>query len=555
MTKVSGSQLITRCLSTLGIDTVFAVAGDHTLPLMDTMHNSGIRFIDTRHEQGAVDMANAWGRIKHKPGISMFTTPGHANAIPGLAFAHQLESPIINISGCASQDRLGQWAAQEIDQVGMAKPVTKDAWLIQDVRRIPEFFWRSYKLAMTGRRGPIHLTIPVDVQTAKVDISSVWQYEPPNHTSEDLGQSAPQKILDAIEILNSASSPVVVAGNGAWSLEQGDLDAFAEITRIPILNEQAARGVISDEHPYGFGISDIRVVDTAKLISKSDAILLLGKKLDFTFDFGEPPCISSDAKIIQIDPDPQIIGRTRRVDIGICGNVREVVLQLTEVAKSSKWKQSNLVDELAATHDKQQKDLDSMIGNENGIHAMEVHQTAKRLAPNDTCLVFEGADFGFYGAAYWPATSKDRWFTNGVMGMLGWAIPFGIGAQVALPQSKVLVFAGDGSFGFNGLEIDTAVRHNIPAIILIGNDSVWGIDYHQQKQFFGQSIATELLPNTRYDLIAKALGAHGEFVQDLSELAPALERAYASTKPSVINVKTIPSPSPLTKWVLETKQY
>ena len=217
----------------------------------------------------------------------------------------------------------------------MAKPVTKDAWLIQDVRRIPEFFWRSYKLAMTGRRGPIHLTIPVDVQTAKVDISSVWQYEPPNHTSEDLGQSAPQKILDAIEILNSASSPVVVAGNGAWSLEQGDLDAFAEITRIPILNEQAARGVISDEHPYGFGISDIRVVDTAKLISKSDAILLLGKKLDFTFDFGEPPCISSDAKIIQVDPDPQIIGRTRRVDIGICGNVREVVLQLTEVAKSS----------------------------------------------------------------------------------------------------------------------------------------------------------------------------------------------------------------------------
>ncbi len=470
MTKVSGSQLITRCLSTLGIDTVFAVAGDHTLPLMDTMHNSGVRFIDTRHEQGAVDMANAWGRIKHKPGISMFTTPGHANAIPGLAFAHQLESPIINISGCASQDRLGQWAAQEIDQVGMAKPVTKDAWLIRDVRRIPEFFWRSYKLAMTGRRGPIHLTIPVDVQTAQVDISSVWQYEPPNHTSEDLGQSAPQKILDAIEILNSASSPVVVAGNGAWSLQQGDLDAFAEITRIPILNEQAARGVISDEHPYGFGISDIRVVDSAKLISKSDAILLLGKKLDFTFDFGEPPCISSNAKIIQVDPEPTIIGRTRRVDIGICGNVKEVVLQLTEVAKNSKWKQSDLVDELVDTQQNQQNDLDSMTGNENGIHAMEVHKTAKMLAPSDTCLVFEGADFGFYGAAYWPAKRKDRWFTNGVMGMLGWAIPFGIGAQVALPKSKVLVFAGDGSFGFNGMAIDTAVRHNIPAVILIGND-------------------------------------------------------------------------------------
>ena len=196
-----------------------------------------------------------------------------------------------------------------------------------------------------------------------------------------------------------------------------------------------------------------------------------------------------------------------------------------------------------------------MVGNENGIHAMEVHRTAKTLAPNDTCLVFEGADFGFYGAAYWPELKIDRWFTNGVMRMLGWAVPFGIGAQVALPKSKVLIFAGDGSFGFNGMEIDTAVRHNIPAVILIGNDSVWGIDYHQQKQFFGQSISTELLPNTRYDMVAQALGAHGEFVQELSELAPALKRAYSSKKPYVINVQTTPSPSPLTRWVLNTKQY
>jgi acetolactate synthase-1/2/3 large subunit len=141
------------------------------------------------------------------------------------------------------------------------------------------------------------------------------------------------------------------------------------------------------------------------------------------------------------------------------------------------------------------------------------------------------------------------------MGMLGWAIPFGIGAQVALPKSKVIVFAGDGSFGFNGMEIDTAVRHKIPVVILIGNDSVWGIDYHQQKKFFGKSVATELLPDTRYDLVAKALGAHGEFVETLSELEPALKRAFSSNKPAVVNVRTMPSPSPLTKWVLDTKLY
>lgn len=555
MSKVSGSELVTRCLSFLGIDTIFAVAGDHTLPLMDCMDSSGMTFIDTRHEQGAVDMANAWGRINHKPGVSMFTTPGHANAIPGLAFAHQLESPLINISGCASQDRLGQWAAQEIDQVGMAKPVTKDAWLVRDARRIPEFFWRAHKRALTGRRGPVHLTIPVDVQTAKVDVSSVWQYDLTNGTTDDLGHADPTKIELAIEILQSASNPVIIAGNGAWSLEQGDLDRLADITHIPVLNEQAARGVISDNHPYGFGISDLRVVDAAKLISKSDAILLLGKKLDFTFDFGEPPCISSQARIIQVDPDPYVIGRTRRIDVGIAGNVRQVVSQLTAKAQEGDWKPSRLVDELAATHDKQQRDLEAMVGDQNGIHTMDVHRTSKSLAPRDNCLVFEGADFGFYGAAYWPATTKDRWFTNGVMGMLGWAIPFGIGAQVALPKSKVIVFAGDGSFGFNGMEIDTAVRHKIPLVILIGNDSVWGIDYHQQKKFFGKSVATELLPDTRYDLVAKALGAHGEFVETLPELEPALKRAFSSNKPAVVNVRTMPSPSPLTKWVLDTKLY
>jgi acetolactate synthase-1/2/3 large subunit len=150
---------------------------------------------------------------------------------------------------------------------------------------------------------------------------------------------------------------------------------------------------------------------------------------------------------------------------------------------------------------------------------------------------------------------KDRWFTNGVMGMLGWAIPFGIGAQAALPDSRVVVMAGDGSFGFNGFEIDTAVRHRIPVVIVVGNDSVWGIDYHQQVKFFGRSIATELTPGTRYDLVAEALGARGEYVEEAGDVGPALRRALDSDIPSVVNVRTSPSPSPLTRWVLDTKQY
>ena len=177
--KVTGSHLIIQALRAEGIERIFTLAGDHTLHLMDVMAEDGFKFIDTRHEQAAVDMANAWGRITGSPGISMFTSPGHVNAIPGLALAYHMESPVINITGCAAQNRLGQGIAQqEIDQVGMAKPITKGAWLISDPYRIPEYFAHAFRTALAGRRGPIHLTIPVDVQSAEVDTSRVHLTRP-----------------------------------------------------------------------------------------------------------------------------------------------------------------------------------------------------------------------------------------------------------------------------------------------------------------------------------------------------------------------------------------
>ena len=214
-----------------------------------------------------------------------------------------------------------------------------------------------------------------------------------------------------------------------------------------------------------------------------------------------------------------------------------------------------LVAELRESVARQRGELAALADDGPGIHTMKIHASVEPLLDDDSAVVLEGADVGFYGAAYLPAVRKDRWFTNGVMGMLGWAIPFGIGAQAALPDSRVVVMAGDGSFGFNGFELDTAVRHRIPVVIVVGNDSVWGIDYHQQVKFFGRSIATELRPGTRYDLVAEALGARGEYVEEAGDVGPALRRALDSDIPSVVNVRTSPSPSPLTRWVLDTKQY
>ena len=551
--KVTGSHLIVQALQAEGIDKIFTLAGDHTLHLMDVMADEGFRFIDARHEQAAVDMANAWSRITGSPGVSMFTSPGHVNAIPGLALAYHMESPVINITGSAAQHQLGHGIAQqEIDQVGMAKPITKGSWFISDPYRIPEYFARAFRTALAGRRGPIHLTIPVDVQSAEVDMSRV-HFDPPEvyrRSGQVMGD--PTLVREAIELLQGAPKPMVLAGNATDSVNREDLQRFLEITHLPLFTEEIARGLVPDTHPYCFGFADGRVNLVSRRLDEADVVLLLGKKLDFTISFGGPPTLAADVRIIQVDPSADQIGLSRSVDVGILGDVGAVVKQLAQEAEGYQWTEHPIVEELRSTRDVQEQDLDSRAAAATPLHAMSVHKHLRSLLDENDCLIFEGSDFSFYGTPYYPSLRPRRWFTNSTLGMIGWGVSYGVGAQVALPQSKVVVLTGDGAFGFCAMELDTAVRHNLPVVIVIGNDSVWGIDYHQQVQLFGKSVATELLP-TRYDKVAEALGAHGEYVEEPHQLRGALERALASDKPALVNVRIQANPSPLTEYIIERK--
>ncbi len=552
--KVTGSHLIVKALQAEGIDQIFTLAGDHTLHLMDVMAEEGFKFIDTRHEQAAVDMANAWGRITGSPGISMFTSPGHVNAIPGLALAYHMESPVINITGSAAQNQLGQGIAQqEIDQVGMAKPITKGSWFISDPYRIPEYFARAFRTALAGRRGPIHLTIPVDVQSAEVDESRVHFALPEVYRRIGQAMGDPVLVKEAIELLQSAQRPMVVAGNATDSVNREDLERFLEITQLPLFTEEIARGCVSDTHPYCFGFADGRANLVSRRLDEADVVLLLGKKLDFTISFGGPPTLAADVRIIQVDPSADQIGLSRGVDVGILGDVGAVVKQLAQEAEGYQWNENPIVEELKGTRDAQEQDLDGQGASPSTpLHAMAVHKHLRALLGENDCLIFEGSDFSFYGTPYYPSLRPRRWFTNSTLGMIGWGVSYGVGAQAALPQSKVVVLTGDGAFGFSAMELDTAVRHNLPVVIVIGNDSVWGIDYHQQVQLFGKSVATELLPS-RYDKVAEALGAHGEYVEELHQLPSALERALASNKPALVNVRIQANPSPLTEYIIERK--
>src|SRR5919197_1084995 len=329
MARVTGSHLICKALKLEGVKNIFALAGDHILPILDVMADQDFRIIDTRHEQAAVHMADGWGRITEQPDVCMYTTPGFANAIPGLTNAMHSEAPVISIAGCADLRDLGRGAQQEIDQVGMAGPMTKGSFMVNDIRRIPEFIGRAMRLAFSGRRGPVHLTIPIDVQEQSVDENEITFSEPDRYRPKAPMLSDPELVRQAIALLRQAHRPLIIAGSAAgYTLSGEALQRFIETTRLPVLTEEQARGLIPDDHPYAFGFFERGLNRAAAKVRDADVLLLLGRKQDFTIGFCRPPHVAADAKIIQIDPSPLEIGRNRGVAVGIVGDVESVLDQL-----------------------------------------------------------------------------------------------------------------------------------------------------------------------------------------------------------------------------------
>ena len=541
---VSGAELIGRALRLEGVKNVFTIAGDHVLPALDTMADMGFRFVDTRHEQAAAHMADAWGRITGEPGIAMYTTPGFANAIPGLANALHSESPLLSISGSAELAELGRGAMQEIDQVGMARPVTKGAWMVTDTRRIPDMIAHALRVAYSGRRGPVHLTIPVDIQQQVVSEGDAAFYAPSEYRGAGASQASPEQVRQAVDLLRGARRPLIVAGSAAAYARSGDtLQRFIETTRLPLLTEGDARGFVSDEHPYCLGFFDQGLSQAARKIRQADVVMLLGRKQDLIIGYAMPPTIAADAAVIQIDPSEAEIGRNRGVAIGIAGDVEAALRQLTQEAARHTWHELDWVSELRAERAEWREQLESLALPQAPMHAMYVHRAVMQCLSPDDYLVFDGGDYCHFGRAYLPARMPKSWLYVSPSGMLGHALPTALAAKLAHPDRRVLAFSGDGAFGFNGMEFDTAVRHHLPIVCVMGNDSAWGIDRQIQIGVYGKPVATDLLP-TRYDQIVRGLGGHGEVVDSPDELQPALERCLKLERPALINVQVQRAVSP-----------
>ena len=553
--KLIGSDLLNMSLKAEGVDTLFGVAGDHILDMLDRMVDEPFRMIDTRHESGAVHAADSYARILRRASVALSTTPGHANAVPALANAFHSEAPVVNIAGSAESPNLGRGAMQEIDQVGIARPVTKGAWEIPSPERIPEYVALAFRTALSGRQGPVHLTIPHDYQSATVDPSDFERFAPSEYSTPSRVMADPDRIQRAVRLLNSAKRPLIMAGSSAGATaDPEEVERLVETTRIPFVSEDSARALIPDSHPYSIGLGYLPLNRAAQMVRNADIVLMLGKRLDYTLGYGGYPPFNKDVKFIIVDPAPAEIGRARTAEVAVLSDVGPAISQLADEAAALTWQEPT--EWLSALRSEQEAWMEELYGHASPstpMHPMFVSETLQKHLDEDAHITFDGGDYCHFLRASVPRQRPFRFHNVSSFGMIGVGVAYGMGAQAALPDTQCVVCVGDGSFGFNGMELDTMVRHNLPVKILLGNNSIWGIDWQIQKGIYGRPVWTDLARGTRYDLVAEGLGAHGENVQTADELEPAMKRAFAHNGPALLNIEVDQIISPVAEAAIDRK--
>ena len=524
----TGAELLIESLISAGVKHLFSLSGNQILSLYDAIIGRDINLIHTRHEATAVHMADGWGRLTEQPGVALLTAgPGHCNAISALYGALMAESPVVLLSGHSPHAQIGSGAFQEIDQVATAEPVTKAAWLVDKADRLDKAIADALTLACEGRPGPVHLSLPSDVLEATVSS------QPLQGTDKDPASAAVPPTNDVDDILRQlteAERPLILAGPATGRpLRWTEVERLSEATGIPALPMESPRGV-----------NDPWLHQATNCLSKADLVLLVGKKLDFSLRFGQPPFFLEGCRFIQIDADASQLRSEKPVLLTIHAEPTGIVRQLTTAAQAFEGLQEDgrydsWRAEVMAARKATPSEWEGLRGSiDQPIHPLCVCESLQPFLDDGAVFVSDGGEFGQWVQAGLEAEHR---LINGPSGSIGSSLPMGLAAKLAHPQLPVFVFLGDGTFGYHAMEFDTALRYNLPIIAIVGNDARWNAEHQLQIQNYGEerTVGCELLPS-RYDKVIEALGGHGEFVEDPKDLTPAVERALGSGLPACINI-------------------
>ena len=526
------------------VETMFTLSGAHVFPLYDAAVGGKVgleagtptmRLVDVRHEQTAVFAAEGTAKLTRTPGLAVVTAgPGVTNAVSGITTAHFNGSPLVVIGGRSPDNRWGTGALQELDQPPLLAPVTKLAATVHQTAEIGSTVSTAFDTASAPHRGPVFLDIPMDVLFSYADVPA------PGAVHAVAVAPDPDDIDEAVRLLADAAHPVLVLGGDVWAGgAEGAARRLVETIGIPTIANGMGRGVLPAGHPL--------LVTRARgaAFAGADVVVVVGTPLDFRLGYGVfgGKDGTSPAKVVHVVDSTSQRAHHMTLGAAVVGDLslaldalREGIEHLLRTPSYADW--ADLLSSVAAAA--MAADRADLGNDSDPIHPARIYgELLPRLA-EDAVVIGDGGDFVSYAGKYVEPSRPGGWMDPGPYGCLGTGLGYAIAARVARPSSQVVLLLGDGAAGFSLMDVDTLVRHNLPVVMVVGNNGIWGLEKHPMQFLYSYDVAAELQPGTRYDQVVTGLGGGGETVTDPSEIGPALDRAFASGIPYLVNVLTDP---------------
>jgi acetolactate synthase-1/2/3 large subunit len=522
-----GGDLALAALRAFGVREMFTLSGGHVFPLYDAAHKENFPIFDVRHEQSAVFAAEAVAKLQRRPGLAVLTAgPGVTNGISGLTSAFFNASPVLVLGGRAPQFRWGSGSLQEFDHVPLVAPITKYAGTVTDTDAIAGEIRAALTSALTPHRGPAFLDLPLEV------VFSTGEAAAPGVPEVPVIEADPDEVRRAATLLASAARPVIIAGSDVWG---GDaiaaLKDAAEALQIPLFTNGMGRGALPPSHPLAFAKA------RRAALNEADVVCVIGTPLDFRLGFGE----FGEAAVVHIVDAPSQRASHVSPAVSPTGDLRRILSDIAgysgEVADHTEW-----IAGLRSAEDAgKARDAEAMAADTDPIKPARIYGELRKVLAPDAVTIGDGGDFVSYAGRYLEPAQPGTWLDPGPYGCLGTGMGYAMGARVTYPDRQICVLMGDGAAGFSLMDAESLARQNLPVVMVVGNNGIWGLEKHPMNAMYGYDVAADLQPGLRYDEVVRALGGAGETVDKASEIGPALARAFDSGVPYLVNVLTDPT--------------
>ena len=549
-----GGRLVARRLKAHGVTRLFTLSGGHLFSIYDGCREEGIEIVDVRHESTAAFAAEGWAKVTREPGVCALTAgPGVTNGMSAIASAQANHSPMVVLGGRAPALRWGQGSLQEIDHLPFVRPLTKLAATAGSAEEIPGLVDEAFAAALAPHGGPAFVDFPLDYVFMEAPDRSG---EPPSQPSgptaplgdqsgaqDEIGVSrvasshgASGAVLErAGALLRGAERPVIMAGTDLyWGHGERALEELAATLRIPVFLNGLARGCVGADHELFFSRT------RGQALKGADVALVIGVPMDFRLGFGG--AFGDETKIVVVDVAEPERRHPRDVAAECYGALGATLADLKVAAGAKALSSERWIAELrAAETERREAEQVELKDDREPLHPMRLYAELGTVLERDAIVIGDGGDYVSYAGRVVDSYQPGCWLDPGPFGCLGTGAGYALAAKLARPERQVVLLLGDGAFGFSGMDFDTLARHGVNVVGVMGNNGIWALEKHPMEFVYGYSVAADLRPGTRYDLLVEALGGHGELVERPQDVRPALERAFAAGRPALVNVLTDPT--------------